>query len=56
KVFGTETITQTRVVRAIAQFERTFVSNNSRYDRWLRGTLELTPSEQRGLILFQDER
>ena len=56
EVFGTDEISQTRVVQAIAQFERTMVSNNSRYDRWLRGTLELTPAEQRGLILFEDER
>ncbi len=56
RVFGTDVITRTRVVQAIAQFERTFVSNNSRYDRWLRGQLQLTPAEQRGLILFEDER
>jgi cytochrome c peroxidase len=55
EVFGTEVITQTRVVQAIAQFERTFVSSNARYDRWLRGQIQLTPAEQRGLLLFSTE-
>jgi len=55
EVFGTSRISRSLVVKAIAQFERTFVSNNSRYDRWLRGQVQLTPEEQRGLVLFKDE-
>lgn len=54
-VFGTRVITQTRVVQAIAQFERTFVSSNSRYDRALRGQIQLTPAENRGVLLFNTE-
>jgi cytochrome c peroxidase len=54
--FGDQTITQTRVVQAIAQFERTFVSNDSRYDRFLRGEIALTPAEEGGRQVFFTER
>ncbi|MCI0452609.1 MAG: cytochrome-c peroxidase [Candidatus Latescibacteria bacterium] len=50
--FGTSKITMERVVNAIAQFERTFVSANSKYDRWKRGEESFTPMEQRGYIFF----
>jgi len=53
--FGTATITPTRVTQAIAQFERTMVSNRSRYDRFLRREAILTTSEQRGYFLFFTE-
>ena len=53
-VFGTSTIDSTMVVRAIAQFERTLLSFNSRYDRFrfLGDSTALNTSEQRGLDLF----
>jgi len=50
--FSTTEVTPLRVAQAIAQFERTMVSNHSRYDRSLRGEITLTESERRGLILF----
>ena len=53
--FGAPEITPPRVAQAIAQFERTLVSNRSRYDRWLRGELMLTDSERRGYVLFITE-
>jgi cytochrome c peroxidase len=53
--FGTKEITVDRVVMAIAQFERTFVSNNSKYDRFLRGEATLTPVEEAGRQLFFTE-
>lgn len=41
-------------LRAIAAFERTVVSRNVPFDRYLRGeTSALTPEQQRGLSLFQ---
>lgn len=54
KVFGSATIDSMRVVKAIAQFERTLLSFNSRYDRFEYGgdSLALTPQEIRGKELF----
>lgn len=40
------------VVKAIAAFERTLISADSRYDRARAGTKVLTASEQRGQALF----
>lgn len=53
--FGTSTVTRARVVKAIAQFERTFVSANSKYDRWKRGETALAPEEYRGYLFFMAE-
>jgi cytochrome c peroxidase len=50
--FGSETITKDRIAKAIAQFERTLISSNSKYDKYLRGEYSLTESEQRGMELF----
>lgn len=44
------------VARAIAAFQRTLVSADSRYDRWQRGELRLTAAEERGRDLFFGER
>ena len=48
-------ITEDRVVQAIAQFERTIISANSKYDRRQRGEVEFTPPEERGFELFFTE-
>jgi len=55
KAFGSNQITKENVVKAIAQFERTLISANSKFDRHLLGTYTLTPQEQRGLDVFMDE-
>ncbi len=55
KAFGTSTIDSTLVVKAIAQFERTLISANSKFDQYSRGEVELTPSELNGLNVFMDE-
>ena len=44
------------ITRAIAAFQRTLISGNSRYDQFLKGKASLTPSEQRGLTLFNSEK
>jgi cytochrome c peroxidase len=44
------------ITRAIAAFQRTLISGNSRYDQFLQGKATLTPSEQRGLTLFNSEK
>lgn len=56
QAFCSGEITAERVVAAIAQFERTFVSRDSKYDRFLRGQATLAPAEQRGLRLFFTEK
>jgi cytochrome c peroxidase len=40
------------IARALASFERTLVSANSRYDRFLRGELKLSEEEEYGRKLF----
>ncbi|MFD2720706.1 cytochrome-c peroxidase [Hymenobacter monticola] len=53
KAFGSSTITEANVQKALAQFERTLVSGNSRYDRFRRGNATaLSDYEQEGLALF----
>ncbi|MFD2934390.1 cytochrome-c peroxidase [Spirosoma flavum] len=52
QVFGSDTITDARIGKAIAQFERTLISANSRYDQHVQAHYTLTEAEQRGLHLF----
>jgi cytochrome c peroxidase len=53
--FGTDCITQKRVVKAIAQFERTFISFNAKYDKVKRGEDTFTPEEFAGYRIFTTE-
>lgn len=52
QAFGSDTITGEGVGKALAQFERTLVSANSRYDKYLRGQYDPSPSELNGISLF----
>ncbi len=45
-------ITKELAVKAIAQFERSIVSHNSRYDKFLKGQIEFTDAEQFGHDMF----
>ncbi|QJX47886.1 cytochrome-c peroxidase [Hymenobacter taeanensis] len=54
KAFGTSTISEENVLKALAQFERTLISANSRYDQYLRKTGTLTPTERQGAALFNN--
>ena len=40
------------IARALASFERTLISTNSRYDQFLRGEIKLEPQEELGRKLF----
>ena len=51
-VFGSPDITGERIVKALAQFERTLISADSRYDHYLAGKTTLSGPEQQGLTLF----
>ena len=55
QAFGTSTIDSTLVTKAIAQFERTLISANSKFDRHLQGQETLTPQEANGLDVFMNE-
>ncbi len=51
-VYGNDSVTGDRIVKALAQFERTLISANSKYDRYLRGEYMPTPDELDGMQLF----
>ncbi len=55
QAFGTSTIDSTLITKAIAQFERTLISGNSKFDRYLLGNAQLTPQELNGFNVFMDE-
>jgi cytochrome c peroxidase len=60
RAFGTDQITRDLVVKAIAQFERTFISNNSKFDTWLQTrdwqAAGFSAAAERGRQLFDSER
>lgn len=56
KVFGTRKITKSLVTKAIAQFERSLISNQSKFDKFLSGDIDLTPMELAGYNLFLSEK
>jgi cytochrome c peroxidase len=56
KAFGTRQVDSTLVVKAIAQFERTMISSNSKWDRYLRGEVQLTQAESKGFEIFFTEK
>ena len=54
-VFGTDTIDMDAVTQAIAEFEKTLVTPNSRFDQWLLGDqAALSAEELAGYQLFKD--
>ena len=55
RAFGDAAVTSERVSLALEQFMLTLISNNSKYDQSLRGTVALTPAEERGRIIFFTE-
>lgn len=50
--FGSRTITEENILKALAQFERTLISANSKYDKYLRGEIQLSNQEIAGKVLF----
>jgi cytochrome c peroxidase len=55
RVFGAPAITAETVTLALEQYLLSLVSADSRFDRSLRGAVELTPEEKRGFELFVTE-
>ncbi len=55
QVFGKDQITISEVTAAIAEFEKTLVTPNSRFDQWLLGKSDALSSEElAGYKLFKD--
>jgi cytochrome c peroxidase len=52
RAFGTEEITSEKMSLALENYMHSIVSDDSKYDRFLVGTAQLTQSEERGRILF----
>ncbi len=55
KAFGSKKVTVKRMGKAIAQFIRTLISANSKFDKYLRGEVQLNASELQGFVLFTTE-
>ena len=53
--FGTEKIDSTLVTKAIAQFERTLISGNTKFDQYLLGNTSLSQQELNGFTIFMSE-
>lgn len=43
-------------IDSIAAFTRTIISSNSRYDKWIKGNIDLLPVEEQGMELFFSDR
>lgn len=56
KAFGTESIDSSLTTKAIAQFERTLITSNSKWDRYLQGQEQLTQAESKGFEIFFTEK
>jgi len=55
QVFGTDKIDIDQVTQAIAEFEKTLVTPDSRFDQWLRGDKDaITEQELAGYTLFKE--
>ncbi|MCA0131159.1 cytochrome-c peroxidase [Winogradskyella alexanderae] len=55
KAFNTSIISKELTTKAIAQFERTLISANSKFDNYFLGTATLTDQELNGLDIFLRE-
>jgi cytochrome c peroxidase len=55
RAFGTSEITPDLVTKSIAQFLRTMISADSKFDRWRRGEVTLTDAEFAGYEIFLKE-
>lgn len=56
KVFGSNVISAQNVAFALAQFVRTMISAESRFDKYLKGEVMLSSSEMNGMDIFLTER
>lgn len=52
QAFGSSTIDSIMVAKALSQFQRTLISGNSKFDKYVRGEVFLTEAEGKGLLVF----
>lgn len=50
--FGSDEITAEKIAKALASFQRTLISQNSKYDKFLKGELKFSDEELLGKQLF----
>ncbi|MDP1728239.1 MAG: cytochrome c peroxidase [Bacteroidota bacterium] len=55
KAFGSDSITTSKLTKALSQFERTLISSNSPYDKAERKERLRTQSEHNGMIIYISE-
>lgn len=53
EAFGVETITDQKLLHALAQFTSMLISSNAKYDLVMAGKTNFTPQEQQGYELFK---
>jgi len=56
KAFGSNVVTMKNMGKAIAQFVRTLISADSKFDRFMKGEAQLSLSERNGYVLFMTEQ
>ncbi len=54
KAFGTDVVSSKYIMYAVAQFERTIISADSKFDKWQKGEATLTAEEERGRLVYLD--
>ncbi|MNJ86570.1 Cytochrome c551 peroxidase precursor [compost metagenome] len=55
KAYGSEEITDQKLLKALTQYMMMIVSDNSKYDQVKRGEATFTDAEQQGYVLFQQK-
>ncbi|MEI6061792.1 MAG: cytochrome c peroxidase [Bacteroidota bacterium] len=55
KAFGSRIVTMKNIGRAVAQFVRTLISSDSKFDQYMRGEQQLSTQELNGYVLFMTE-
>jgi cytochrome c peroxidase len=54
KAFNDSLANASRILKALAQFNRLMISANSKYDQFVEGKTTFTNAEENGLILFRN--
>jgi cytochrome c peroxidase len=54
KIYGDIFIDSLKIASVLAQYQRTLLSNNSKFDAVMRGEMKFTPNEKRGWTIFFD--
>jgi cytochrome c peroxidase len=55
KAYGTDEITMVQFLKALGQFQAALISDNSKYDKYVRGETNLETEELQGLEIFKQK-